>query len=117
MRVGRTKPAEEQIIFPAFTKALRECGTSGIPVELTFPDKHVYRISMAQFEQLPGLSVATLLDLTNEKERTQKQNDFIGTVSHDMRAPLTLIKGYINMLEMVGSLNDQTKRSSSKNDH
>jgi signal transduction histidine kinase len=32
-------------------------------------------------------------------------SEFLGTVSHDMRSPLTFMKGYVDMLGMVGALN------------
>jgi two-component system, OmpR family, phosphate regulon sensor histidine kinase PhoR len=48
-------------------------------------------------------------DITPEKEKLGLQADFISVVSHDLRSPLTLARGYVNMLEMVGSLNDQQK--------
>jgi signal transduction histidine kinase len=48
-------------------------------------------------------------DITPEKEKLGLQSDFISVVSHDLRSPLTLARGYVNMLEMVGSLNDQQK--------
>ena len=53
--------------------------------------------------------ILLLKDRSLEKQRTALQSDFISIVSHDLRSPLTLAKGYVNMLEMVGSLNDQQK--------
>ena len=35
------------------------------------------------------------------------KSEFVATVSHDLRSPLTLMRGYATMLEMVGDLNDQ----------
>ncbi len=35
------------------------------------------------------------------------KSEFVATVSHDLRSPLTLMRGYATMLEMVGELNDQ----------
>jgi signal transduction histidine kinase len=37
------------------------------------------------------------------------KSDFVSTVSHDLRSPLTLMRGYATMLEMAGTLNDQQK--------
>jgi len=37
------------------------------------------------------------------------KSEFVSTVSHDLRSPLTLMRGYATMLEMAGSLNDQQK--------
>jgi two-component system phosphate regulon sensor histidine kinase PhoR len=35
------------------------------------------------------------------------KSEFVATVSHDLRSPLTLMRGYATMLEMVGDLNEQ----------
>jgi len=37
------------------------------------------------------------------------KTEFVATVSHDLRAPLTLMRGNATMLQMVGELNEQQK--------
>lgn len=51
--------------------------------------------------------VCVLRDITNFKELDALKSEFVATVSHDLRSPLTLIRGYASMLEMVGELNEQ----------
>jgi signal transduction histidine kinase len=50
-----------------------------------------------------------LRDITHFKELEQLKSDFVATVSHDLRSPLTLMRGYATMLQMVGDLNEQQK--------
>ncbi|MCK7481518.1 MAG: HAMP domain-containing histidine kinase [Candidatus Moduliflexus flocculans] len=50
-----------------------------------------------------------LRDVSQLKEIDTLKSDFVSTVSHDLRSPLTLMRGYATMLEMAGSLNDQQK--------
>ncbi len=54
--------------------------------------------------------VCILRDITHFKELDALKSEFVATVSHDLRAPLTLMRGYITMLEMVGELNERQKR-------
>jgi len=51
--------------------------------------------------------VCVMRDITNFKELDALKSEFVATVSHDLRSPLTLMRGYASMLEIVGDLNDQ----------
>jgi len=46
-------------------------------------------------------------DVTYFKELDALKSEFVDTVSHDLRSPLTLMRGYAIMLQMVGDLNEQ----------
>jgi len=58
--------------------------------------------------------VCVLRDITHYKELDTIKSDFVATVSHDLRSPLTLVSGYTSMLTMVGDLNEQQKNYVSK---
>lgn len=49
--------------------------------------------------------VVVMRDITHFKELDEMKTEFVATVSHDLRAPLTFIRGYSTMLGMVGELN------------
>jgi PAS domain S-box-containing protein len=48
--------------------------------------------------------VAFLRDITHLKELDEMKTEFVNTVSHDLRSPLTYMRGYVTMLPMVGEL-------------
>lgn len=55
-----------------------------------------------------GLAI-TMQDITQMKELDRIKSDFVSTVSHDLRSPLTAILGYIELLDRVGPLNQMQK--------
>lgn len=53
--------------------------------------------------------VSVLTDITHYKEVDQLKSEFVSTVSHDLRSPLTFMRGYTTMLPMMGELNERQK--------
>lgn len=51
--------------------------------------------------------VAVLHDITHLKELDEMKSEFVSTVSHDLRGPLTFMRGYLTMLPMVGDVNEK----------
>jgi PAS domain S-box-containing protein len=48
--------------------------------------------------------VAVLHDISYLKEVDEMKSEFVATVSHDLRSPLTFMRGYATMMPMVGDL-------------
>lgn len=75
--------------------------------EVNFDDGRVYN---AQYTPLPRIgSAVTMQDISYLKEIDRLKNDFVHTVSHDLRSPLTAILGYMELIERVGTLNDSQR--------
>lgn len=79
--------------------------------EISLSNGKVYYASVSPVvaEGRPVGRVCILRDITHFKELEQLKSDFVATVSHDLRSPLTLMRGYATMLQMVGELNEQQK--------
>ncbi len=58
--------------------------------------------------------MCVLRDVTEYKQLEKMKNEYVSTVSHDLRAPLSLIRGYVSMLPMVGDMNQQQKDYTTK---
>lgn len=81
--------------------------TSPSRLELTLEDG---RVLNTQISPIPNLGlVLTMQDITHLKELDRIKSEFVSTVSHDLRSPLTAILGYVELLERVGPLNDQQR--------
>jgi two-component system NtrC family sensor kinase len=71
--------------------------------EINFDDGRVFN---AQYTPIPKIGGAvTLQDISYLKELDRLKSDFIHTVSHDLRSPLTAILGYTELVERTGPLN------------
>ncbi len=64
--------------------------------------------SVIRNDQLVG-KVCLLRDITHFKEVDTFKSEIVSTVSHDLRSPLTLMRGYASMLQMVGEINEQQR--------
>jgi signal transduction histidine kinase len=53
-----------------------------------------------------GGCVAVLHDVTHFKRLEKVKNEFVATASHDLRNPLTSIRGYSQLIQNAGPLND-----------
>ena len=75
--------------------------------EITFPDG---RVGNAQLTAIHDVGYAvTMQDVTHLKETDRIRTEFINTVSHDLRSPLTSVIGYAELVERTGSLNENQR--------
>lgn len=86
---------------------LRELFTTGRPgiSELPLPDGRTAQASLVQvatpFGEPIGLA-AILRDITLLKNLEQMKNDFVNTVSHDLKSPITVIAGFADIMRVAG---------------
>ena len=75
--------------------------------EVSFPDG---RVGNAQLTEILDVGRAlTMQDITYLKEMDKMRSEFVHTVSHDLRSPLTSVIGYTELVERAGALNDLQK--------
>lgn len=75
--------------------------------EVSFADG---RVGNAQLTAIHDVGFAlTMQDITYLKEMDRIRSEFVHTVSHDLRSPLTSVIGYTELVERAGSLNEMQK--------
>ncbi len=92
--------------YDTLIEYLEETHTSGKPNsrEIIWPDQRVFK---GQFTPIAdGGCVVVLHDVTHFKKLEKVKDEFIATASHDLRNPLTSIRGYSQLIQHTGSLTD-----------
>jgi len=99
-------PIDEVIAHNDLRELLAKSGEGAVKYyELNFDDGRVFN---AQHTPIPEIgSAITIQDITYLKRLDQMKNDFVHTVSHDLRSPLTAVLGYAELVERVGPLTEQ----------
>jgi two-component system, OmpR family, phosphate regulon sensor histidine kinase PhoR len=102
------KPVTEVITHPELREIIKGGANKVSPhTEITFEDG---RVLSAQFAFIPKIgSAITLQDISYLRQIDRLKNEFVSTVSHDLRSPLTAILGYIDLLERVGPVNERQR--------
>ncbi len=104
------KPAKECIPqHELLSLLLEENDKPANAIEVYLKDGRVFIASVSRIymkDRKIG-KVCVSRDVTRFKELDALKSDFVSTVSHDLRNPLTLIRGYATMMAMVGDLNEQ----------
>jgi PAS domain S-box-containing protein len=101
----------EQKVIDLLTAPMND----GVPLtgEVPLPDGRTLYGSASVIVSGEGQTigrVAVLRDITYLKELDEIKSEFVATVSHDLRAPLTFMRGYATMIPMVGQVSAKQKR-------
>jgi two-component system NtrC family sensor kinase len=101
------KAVEEVIPSEKLAGLFRQLLRSGQPQrdEVPWADGRTFDANLVL---VPGVgAVAVLHDVTHFKELDRIKSDFVATVSHDLKSPITVIYGYVELLrEILPDLDD-----------
>jgi two-component system phosphate regulon sensor histidine kinase PhoR len=107
--IARHKPIDRVVKQPELVRLFSTLSNERQTTEVTLPNNQIYLATASSVlaEGHPVGRICLLRDITHFKELDALKSDFVATVSHDLRSPLTVMRGYTTMLEMVGELNEQ----------
>ncbi len=101
--IGRS--VVEAIDDPKLLSLIREPGISVRREEIEVSDGRIFN---AVKSPIRGVGQAVVMhDISHLKELDRIKSEFVTTVSHDLRSPLTAILGYVELIERAGPTTSQ----------
>jgi len=104
------KSAEDVIDCPELLDLLQLASNNqALSREITIHNDRIFfaSVSPVNADGHYAGQVCVLREVTHYKNLDKIKSDFVSTVSHDLRSPLTLLRGYATMLQMIGQVNEQ----------
>ncbi len=97
---------QEVFEHSAFFEAYGRAKASHEPVleEVSMPNGRIFRMNLTRHENVGWIIV--MHDITLFKEMDQLKSELIATVSHDLKQPLAVMNGYIELLLMHRKLDE-----------
>jgi signal transduction histidine kinase/HAMP domain-containing protein len=106
--LGSGRPLAEGIAQPELASFLMESAVQPRSLEFAGADgrrlQGVVR-SVRSADRAGIWQVCVLQDVTSFRQLDELKSEFVHTVSHDLRRPLTMMEGLVHMIEMLGPLN------------
>lgn len=101
----RGEPVQQILSHPDMHALFKRAKTVPLKYhEINFDDDRVFN---AQYSFIAGVgAVITMQDVSYLRRLDQVKSEFVHTVSHDLRSPLTSVLGYAELIHRAGSLND-----------
>jgi len=101
------RPLHDVIGSEAFDRLFRgpAAGNGTRNVELPLMDGRVFHASLSPVADVG--CVLIMRDITHLRELDRMKSDFVASITHDLRSPLTAVHGSLRLLPQLGQLNEE----------
>jgi signal transduction histidine kinase len=106
--LGVGRPVAESLSQPELVRFLKESAVQPRGMEFSGAEGRRLRGVVRSVRSTDGAGVwqvCVIQDVTSFRELDELKTEFVHTVSHDLRRPLTMMEGLVHMIEMLGPLN------------
>ncbi len=105
------KPLRDAIQHPEVHALFEKGPTNGRGYRCEIALDEGERVLNAQLTVIKGVGCSAVMqDITYLKQLDRAKSEFVTTVSHDLRSPLTTILAYIELIQRTGPLNAQQEK-------
>jgi len=106
-QIGRGLPDNRG--YDDLIEMLSKARLSGIAEKskILWPDQRTFAVLITPIEE--GGQVVVLHDVSHYVDLERVKNEFIATVSHDLKSPIGAVLGFSDLMEKAGPLNDKQK--------
>jgi signal transduction histidine kinase len=98
----------EVVLISPLQNLYREALESGDEVtgEVELPNKRMYYTNISRHVGIGHIIV--MQDITHFKETDRLKTELVATVSHDLKQPLSVMRGYLDLLRMVNTFDERS---------
>lgn len=117
--LGLRLPTDTDFIGQVFSDAIRHeplaalfreavASADSLSDELELPDNRIYHIRVDYHDGIGHIIV--MQDITHFKETERLKTELVATVSHDLKQPLSVMRGYLDLLKLTGAVKPSAQR-------
>lgn len=111
-------PEDRERVSKAITNALSKDSDGHYFIEYLIRNNQEQKVRLLQangrvFYDKKGNPTSlngTLRDITEQKKEEKRKDDFMGMVSHELKTPLTSLKGYLQLLQRIEAGTEDLKK-------
>jgi len=107
LKAGTGKKLGEVIPYEDIISLVEKATEQPQAKTINLRNREEFEVISMRMKLPAGWVICTLRDTTHLRTLNAQKTEFVTNVSHDLRSPLVLMKGYANMVQNIGNLSEQ----------